>query len=90
VLNLWKLFVECRLNTVIIVYRAVKFTSGKITSKREELLYAMRRDQEGCQCQGQKNIEAVERTVRENRRITVDDIAKALKISHGSVYSILL
>jgi hypothetical protein len=25
VLNLWKLFVECRLNTVIIVYRAVKF-----------------------------------------------------------------
>jgi hypothetical protein len=37
---------------VIIVYRAVKFTSGQITSKREELLYAMRRDQEGCQRQG--------------------------------------
>jgi hypothetical protein len=35
VLNLWKLFVECRLNTVITVYRAVKLTSGQIISKRK-------------------------------------------------------
>jgi hypothetical protein len=67
---------------MIIVYRAVKFTSGQITSKREELLYEMRRDQEGRQRQGtENNIQAVERTVRENRRITVDDIAEA------SIYS---
>jgi hypothetical protein len=26
--KLWKLFIECSLNAVIIVYRAVKFTSG--------------------------------------------------------------
>jgi hypothetical protein len=32
---------------LVTVYRAVKFTSGYITSKREELLYALRRDQEG-------------------------------------------
>jgi hypothetical protein len=51
VLNLWKLFVECRFSAVIIVYHVVKFTSGCITSKREELLYAMRRDQEGRQRQ---------------------------------------
>jgi hypothetical protein len=56
VLNLWKLFVECRLNRVIIVYRAVKFTRGQITSKREELLYAIRRDQEGCQRQGLRTV----------------------------------
>jgi hypothetical protein len=56
VLNLWKLFVECRLNAMIIVYSAVKFTSGQITSKREELLYVMRRDQEGCQRQGLRTI----------------------------------
>jgi hypothetical protein len=56
VLNLWKLFVECRLNTVITVYCAVKFTSGQITSKREELLYVMRRDQEGRQRQGLRTI----------------------------------
>jgi hypothetical protein len=37
---------------VIIAYRAVKFTSGQITSQREELLYAMRTDQEGRQRQG--------------------------------------
>jgi hypothetical protein len=43
-------------NTVITVYRAVKFTSGQITSKREELLYAMRRDQEGRQHQGLRTI----------------------------------
>jgi hypothetical protein len=53
---------RCRLNTVIVVYRAVKYTSGQITSKR--------RDQEGRQ-------RRVERMVRENRRITVDDIAEA-------------
>jgi predicted transcriptional regulator len=35
-------------------------------------------------------IQAVERMARENRRITVDDIAEALNISHGSAYSILL
>jgi hypothetical protein len=41
---------------VIIVYRAVKFTSGQITSKREELLYVMRRDQEGSQLQGLRTL----------------------------------
>jgi hypothetical protein len=56
VLNLWKLFVECRLNTVMVVYRAVKFKSGQTTSKREELLYAMRIDQEGSQFQGLRTI----------------------------------
>jgi hypothetical protein len=50
--NLWKLIVESSLSTRIIVYRAVKFTSGEITSEREELLYAMGRDQEGRQHQG--------------------------------------
>jgi hypothetical protein len=33
-------------------YFAVKVTSGLITSKREELLYATRRDQEGRQREG--------------------------------------
>jgi hypothetical protein len=76
---------------VIIVYRAVKFTSGQITSKREELLYAMRRDQEGRHCQGLRTIFiAVERTVQENRRFTVDFIERTLNISHGSAYSVLL
>jgi DNA-binding transcriptional regulator YbjK len=37
---------------VITVYRAVKLTSRYITSRREELLYAMRRDQEDRQRQG--------------------------------------
>jgi hypothetical protein len=41
---------------VTIVYRAVKFTSGQIASKSEELLYAMRRDQEGSQRQGMRTI----------------------------------
>jgi hypothetical protein len=36
--------------------RAVKFTSRQITSKREELLYVMRRDQEGSQRQGLRTI----------------------------------
>jgi hypothetical protein len=36
---------------VIIVHHAVKFTSGKITSKGEEILYVMRY-QEGRQRQG--------------------------------------
>jgi hypothetical protein len=35
---------QMQAQTVIIVYRAVKFTSGKITSKGEELLCGMRRD----------------------------------------------
>jgi len=52
VLNPWKLFAECRLNTVTIIYHTVKFMNGKITSKGRTLLYAMMRDQEGCQCQG--------------------------------------
>jgi hypothetical protein len=38
----------------------------------------------------ENNIQAVERTVWENRRITVDDTVEALNISHGSAYSILL
>jgi hypothetical protein len=33
-------------------YDAVKYMSGRIISKREELLYIMRRDQEGCHHQG--------------------------------------
>jgi len=37
----------------------------------------------------ENNIQAVERMVRENRPVTVDDIAEALNISHGSAYSIL-
>jgi hypothetical protein len=56
VLNLWKLFLECRLNAMIIIYSAVKFTSGQIISKREELLYVIRRDQEGCQRQGLRTV----------------------------------
>jgi threonine dehydrogenase-like Zn-dependent dehydrogenase len=72
VFNLWKFFVKCRLNTVTVVYRAVKFTSGQITPKREELLFAMKIVQKGRQ--------AVERMMWENRRITVDDIAEALNI----------
>jgi hypothetical protein len=36
------------------------------------------------------NIQVVERIVRENRRITVDDTAGDLNISHGSAYSNLL
>jgi response regulator of citrate/malate metabolism len=36
----------------------------------------------------ENNIQAVERIFRENRRMTVDDIAETLNISHG--YSILL
>jgi predicted ArsR family transcriptional regulator len=32
----------------------------------------------------EKNIQVVERMVQENSRITVDDIAEALNISHGS------
>jgi hypothetical protein len=38
----------------------------------------------------ENNIQAVERMVRENRRITVDDTAETLNISHGSAYSILI
>jgi hypothetical protein len=56
VLNLWKLFVECSLNAVIIVYRRVKFTSGYIASEREDLLYVMRIDQEGRQHQGLRTV----------------------------------
>jgi hypothetical protein len=41
---------------MIIFYRAIKMTSGQITSEREELLYATRRDQEGRQRQGLKTI----------------------------------
>jgi hypothetical protein len=37
----------------------------------------------------ENNIQADERMVRENRRITVDHIAQALNISLGSAYSIL-
>jgi transposase len=37
----------------------------------------------------ENSIQTIDRMVRENRRITVDDIAQALNISHGSVYSIL-
>jgi transposase len=37
----------------------------------------------------ENNIQAVERMVQENRRITVDDTAEALNISHGSAHSIL-
>jgi hypothetical protein len=44
-----EIFVECRFSKVASVYRAVKFTIGQITSKREELLYAMWTDQEGRQ-----------------------------------------
>jgi hypothetical protein len=50
---------------VITVYRAVKFTSEQITSKMEEFLYAMKRDQEGRQRQGL-------RTIWENRRIIAE------------------
>jgi hypothetical protein len=32
----------------------------------------------------ENNIQAAERTVKENRRITADDIVEALNISHGS------
>jgi hypothetical protein len=41
---------------VIIVSRAVKFTSGQTTSKMKELLYEMRRDQEGRQRQGLRTV----------------------------------
>jgi hypothetical protein len=51
-----EIILECRLNTVIIIYSAVKFTSGPITSKREELLYVIRRDQEGRQRQGLRTV----------------------------------
>jgi hypothetical protein len=47
---------RCRLNKVIIVYRTVKFTSGQIISKREELLYMLRRYQEGRQRQGLRTV----------------------------------
>jgi transposase len=38
----------------------------------------------------ENSIQAVEGIVRENKRITVDDSAEALNISHGSAYSNLL
>jgi hypothetical protein len=37
----------------------------------------------------ENSIQAVERTIRENRRITVDDMAEGLNIRHGSAYSTL-
>jgi hypothetical protein len=41
---------------VIVVYPAVKFKSGEITSKKDEILYAIRRDQESRQRQGLRAI----------------------------------
>jgi hypothetical protein len=73
VLNLWKLFVECRLNAVIIVYEWIKhhFKKGR-TSVCDE-------DRSGglSTSRTENSIRAVERMVRENRPITVDDIAEA-------------
>jgi hypothetical protein len=38
----------------------------------------------------ENSVQAVERTIQESRRITVDDISEALNINHGSAYSVLL
>jgi hypothetical protein len=55
----------------------LRSTSGQITSKREELLYAIKRSVRQSTSRTEDSIQAVERMVQENRRITVDDIAKA-------------
>jgi hypothetical protein len=68
VLNLWILFVECRLNTVIIVFHFKKGRTSVCDEARSGRLSTLRTE---------NNIEAVERMVREKRRITVDDIAEA-------------
>jgi hypothetical protein len=78
VLNLWKLLVECRFNTVIIVYRAVKFTSGLDHFKKERTSVCdEERSGRPSTSRPENNIQTLERMVRENRRITVDDIAEA-------------
>jgi hypothetical protein len=53
--------------------------SGQIATKREKLLYVMKRDhvRRLSTSRTEKNNQAVERMVSENRQITVDDIAKA-------------
>jgi hypothetical protein len=58
--------------------------------KMEELLYVMRRDQEGRECQGLRTVFKPLKEWYGKTYITVDNIAEALTISHGSAYSILL
>jgi hypothetical protein len=63
---------------VTIVHRAVKFTSGYITSKKgRSSVCDEERSGRPSASRTENSIQAIERTVRENGRITVDDTAEA-------------
>jgi len=84
------------------IHRRMKFQYGDACLSQQQLYEWSRKlangvtSVEDAPCPGQaqrvvtpQNIAAVEATVMENRRVTRNDIAASLKISHGSAHHIV-